>query len=223
MKITNEIKNFASHLQSFFHLLVRMKFQNTTVKLFLCALGAGFFEVLFSMAYARIMDEIMLDALWPVLLVCGLCLAKSGAILFQTMMDWLGRKNRNAMIAGLRHEMMHAIMNMDFEYFLMFSKGELVDKIQASAFDLADNLGMFLPDLFRHIVIGTLTLIAAFGFAPALSAVFAVLCTLMLSAQMYGGKFCEKPMNEMIAMRNTRDSCIHELLSQTKTIQIFDL
>lgn len=223
MKITNEIKNFASHLQSFFHLLVQMKLQNTTVKLFLCALGAGFFEILFSMAYARIMDEIMLDALWPVLLVCGLCLAKSGAILFQTMLDWLGRKNRNTMIAGLRHEMMHAIMNMDFEYFLMFSKGELVDKIQASAFDLADNLGMFLPDLFRHIVIGTLTLIAAFCFAPALSAVFAVLCTLMLSAQMYGGKFCEKPMNEMIAMRNTRDSCIHELLSQTKTIQIFDL
>lgn len=223
MKITNEIKNFASHLQSFFHLLVQMKLQNTTVKLFLCALGAGFFEILFSMAYARIMDEIMLDALWPVLLVCGLCLAKSGAILFQTMLDWLGRKNRNTMIAGLRHEMMHAIMNMDFEYFLMFSKGELVDKIQASAFDLADNLGMFLPDLFRHIVIGTLTLIAAFCFAPALSAVFAVLCTLMLSAQIYGGKFCEKPMNEMIAMRNTRDSCIHELLSQTKTIQIFDL
>lgn len=96
MKITNEIKNFASHLQSFFHLLVQMKLQNTTVKLLLCALGAGFFEILFSMAYARIMDEIMLDTLWPVLLVCGLCLAKSGAILFQTMLDWLGQKNRNA-------------------------------------------------------------------------------------------------------------------------------
>ena len=30
-------------------------------------------------------------------------------------------------------------------------------------------------------------------------------------------------MNEMIAMRNRRDSCIHELLAHTKTIQIFDL
>lgn len=223
MKITKEIKNFASHLQSFFHLLVQMKLQNTTVKLLLCALATGLFEILFSLAYARTLDQIALEALWPVMLVSGLCLAKSGAILFQTILDWLSRTNRNAMIAKLRHEMMHSILNMDYEYFLTFSKGELIDKIQASTFDLADNLGMFLPDLFRHVVIGTITLAAAFCFAPALSFVFLVLCILMLITQIYGGKFCEKPMNEMIAMRNRRDSCIHELLSHTKTIQIFDL
>ncbi|EOS62143.1 hypothetical protein C815_00034 [Firmicutes bacterium M10-2] len=223
MKITKEIKRFYAHLQSFFHLLTQMKLQHATLKMLLCALGISLFEIAFSLEYAQIIDKISLDGQWPVFIVIGLCIAKIGAILFQTMLDWLGSKNRNALIAGLRHEVLRSIMDMDHEYFLNFSKGELVDKIQASAFDLADNLGMFLPNLFRRIVIGLFTLSVAFCFAPLLSCVFLVLCIAMLIAQIYGGKYCEAPMNEMIARRNARDSRIHELLCQTKTIQIFDL
>lgn len=216
MKITKEIKRFYAHLQSFFHLLTQMKLQHATLKMLLCALGIALFEIAFSLEYAQIIDNISRDGRWPVFIVIGLCLAKIGAVLFQTMLDWFGSKNRNALIAGLRHEVLRSLMEMDHEYFLNFSKGELVDKIQASAFDLADNLGMFLPDLFRRIVIGLLTLSVAFCFAPLLSYVFLALCMAMLIAQIYGGKYCEEPMNEMITMRNARDSRIHELLCQTK-------
>lgn len=225
MKLSKQIQSFFQNIATLFDVLARLRVQKALIGMtalsVLIALGGIGCSVFYADAIDRVLTQAGLSAFLGSISL--LVLLKIGVMALQTALDWLGSRTRNTMIARLRHLVLASLMDMDLEYFQALSYGELVDKIQGSTFDLADNLGLFLPELLRRLFVGSITLLFSVWLSPSLTFLFCGLCVLMLWLQIWGGNQCGAFMDDMIEARNLRDACVHELLDTTKTIQIFGL
>lgn len=225
MKLSKQIQSFFQNIATLFDVLARLRVQKALIGMTALSVLIALGGIGCSVFYADAIDRVLIHAGLSAFLgsIGLLVVLKIGVIALQTALDWLGSRTRNAMIARLRSLVLATLMDMDFEYFQTLSYGELVDKIQGSTFDLADNLGLFLPELLRRLFVGSITLLFSVWLSPSLTCLFCGLCALMLWLQIWGGNQCGAFMDNMIEKRNARDACVHELLDTTRTIQIFGL
>lgn len=225
MKSKEKFMYFKHSLFTVIDDLHRANAMKQVIILTLCSAGIAVFTAASSLLYGSLMDTALSNGI-PRLLFQFLILyaiLKAFGIIFQLCTDILGGRLRQKLIFELRSLTWNSLMDMEFEYFQRYQIGDLMGKMQERATLLAENLGMFLPDMIRRCLISLCCLILLIIISPVISLLFLVLTLLMFYLQIYGGYHCDSFMKKLMETENDRNALYYDLVHHASAIQILEM
>lgn len=225
LKIKTELLFFKKNFNDIIVFIKKSKTQRYIVILVMLSIGMAFLNIVSSFYYGEVMDKALsqdnTNIIINMIFIYGF--TKLSYLFIKFFSDLVSGKTKQVLIYEFRDITLNSLAEMDFEDYQYKKMGELIGKIQESTFNLADNIGLFLPEMIRRLLVATISLIVVFVISPILSIIFFILIITMLHLQIKGGFHSDRIMNEMIEKRNQRDALYYDLISHSKTIQIFGM
>ena len=195
-----------------------------TMILFVLSLLMAIFGVITSVFFGRTVDQLLMKKGHSIIfntLIIYLCL-RLISIIIEALLNLLSGHTRNKLIYVLRNETLRKLIVISYERFQAMKHGDLLGKIQESTFDLGDNLGIFLPEVIRRILITMVVTLVIIVSNPLIGFVLIVMIITMFYLQISAGSCCDDFMDDMVHARNERNALAHGVISNALTIQIFD-
>lgn len=225
MKIKKIINYFNMSIQDIIFYIHQTNTTTSVIALTMFSIIIAVFNIISSFFYGKLMNTALSTSLTSlllrILLIYGI--TKSFMIFFQFLTSLMSGRLRQQLILKMRDKTFTSLLRMDYESFQKKNIGDLLGKLQEKTFNLADNLGLFLPDLIRRLLVSLFSIIALFIIHPGLSFIFLLLLLPMFYFQIAGGYYCESLMNTLMKAMNDRNSLYYDLVIHDKMIQILEM